>query len=127
MAGASALLLAAGASTAQAEPRPSQTRPGNWMRLVVLQENGDVQDKLLRCTPRVLRLHPACEVLKEVKGDIKKVEPLNIVCSMIYQPVTAVAYGMWDGERRAYTKNFPNSCTMNGRTHGIFAAVEGVK
>ncbi|MFE0101939.1 SSI family serine proteinase inhibitor [Streptomyces sp. NPDC059009] len=128
-AAAAGTLLATGAGPAQAdtqEPPAGQSLPGNWMYLAVMQGEsvmGDLDGHLLRCPPRgdhAAGDEAACAALKKAKGDIGKAAPLNIACPMIYKPVTAVAYGVWNGRRQVFAQNFPNSCVMKDRTGGIF-------
>ncbi|MFE0178099.1 SSI family serine proteinase inhibitor [Streptomyces sp. NPDC059002] len=119
-------LLAAGTATATARSAPEQSLPGNWMYVAVMQGDGalgDLEGTLLNCG-RVGSSHPeagkACRQLRAAKGDINEIPHRDTPCTMIYKPVTAAAYGMWDGRRMAYVKNFPNACVMASETGSVF-------
>ncbi|MFI6944114.1 SSI family serine proteinase inhibitor [Streptomyces sp. NPDC050418] len=127
-AAAGALLIgAAGAAAADHAPDRAPALPGNWMFVGVMQgdaELGDLDGRLLNCPPGPGTTHPdadaACRTLDRVDGEIADIRPREIACPMIYKPVTAVAYGMWDGTRRTYSKTFANDCAMNASTGGVF-------
>ncbi|MFJ8824069.1 SSI family serine proteinase inhibitor [Streptomyces sp. NPDC102467] len=119
-------LLGTAAGTAQAAPR--QTPPGNWVHVAVMQGDsavGAVNDTLLRCSPRAAGSHPhaarACAELALAKGSIAEIRAVETSCPMIYKPVTAFAYGMWNGRRVAYARNFANECAMTASTGSLFA------
>ncbi|WP_199546898.1 SSI family serine proteinase inhibitor [Streptomyces sp. N35] len=105
--------------------------PGNWMYLGVMEGDGafgDLQGRLLRCPPGKGNGHPnagaACRALTKAKGEIGAIKPQDVACPMIYKPVTAVAYGMWDGTRRIYAKSFSNDCVMGAATGKVFRLAE---
>ncbi|SDJ62222.1 SSI family serine proteinase inhibitor [Streptomyces indicus] len=135
-AAAGALLIgAAGAASAadhDTERRASgRALPGNWMYLGVMEGDGafgDLQGRLLRCPPGKGNGHPhagaACRTLAKAKGEIANIKPRDVACPMIYKPVTAVAYGMWDGTRRIYAKTFSNDCVMGAETGSVFKLAE---
>jgi hypothetical protein len=138
---AAALLAGAGGAAAQQsgpqEPRPqASAHPANWMYLAVVEGEdaiGITHGTLLRCPkpkhraqaheggrPAVKR---ACRVLDAVDGDIARIKRADVACPMIYRPVTAIAYGRWDGRRMVFAKTYPNACVMNASTGKIFTSV----
>jgi hypothetical protein len=121
-----ALFAAAGGATAQQTPA-HEKQQGNWMYLAVVQGEGvvgDMKGTLLKCPPAKAPGHSnakdACKQLAAVDGDIAKIKRADVACPMIYKPVTAVAYGMWDGRRMVFAKNYPNACVMAASTGSVF-------
>jgi hypothetical protein len=119
-------LLATATGPAQAAPAP--TPSGNWVRVAVVRDDtavGPVREALLRCSPKAAGTHPqaerACRELAAVKGDIGAMHVKETPCPMIYKPLTAFAYGMWNGHRVAYTRDFANDCVMGASTGSLFA------
>ncbi|MEU7580275.1 SSI family serine proteinase inhibitor [Streptomyces sp. NPDC041068] len=127
-AAAAGTLLAGGATTATAQASAEQEFPGNWLYVAVMQGEdafGDVDGTMLRCGKGGRGgSHPeaakACRQLARAGGDINKIPHRDTPCTMIYKPVTAAAYGMWNGRRVAYVKNFPNACVMGAHTGSVF-------
>ncbi|MFC7302895.1 SSI family serine proteinase inhibitor [Streptomyces monticola] len=120
-----ALLLAAGAGTAQADTR-QESFPGNWMMVAVMEGDdafGPIDIESLHC-PFLKGGHPdaskACRELRKAGGDINKIPHKDVACPMIYKPVTAAAYGMWDDHRKVYAKQFSNACAMHAETGSVF-------
>ncbi|MFC8422252.1 SSI family serine proteinase inhibitor [Streptomyces sp. NPDC057236] len=99
----------------------------NWLMLTVTHgetpptaENGT----MLRCDPPRGHRHAteACAELTAADGRIADIPPReDVVCPMVYAPVTAHADGMWRGRSVDYTETFPNACTMTARTGSVFA------
>ncbi|MFD3511506.1 SSI family serine proteinase inhibitor [Streptomyces sp. NPDC058657] len=137
---AAALLAGAGGAAAQ-EPRPQEPTPqaqrqaGNWMRLAVVEGEDTVgisKGALLRCPqpkpsqgPKQhvgghLAPRTACGRLDRVDGDLARIKRADIACPLTYRPVTALAYGKWDGRRVAFAKTYPNACVMHASTGGVF-------
>ncbi|CAM5554551.1 hypothetical protein GCM10010329_25630 [Streptomyces spiroverticillatus] len=123
-AASAALFASAGGASAQETP---VRHPGNWMYVAVVEGEGvmgDVQGTLLKCPPAKGAGHKnaaaACKQLAAVDGDIAKMKRADVACPMIYKPVTAMAYGMWDGRRMVFAKNFPNACVMGASTGSVF-------
>ncbi|MEV7684797.1 SSI family serine proteinase inhibitor [Streptomyces bungoensis] len=116
-------LLAAG--PAQAAPR--DLPPSNWVFLSVTRgdpHTGAVRGTLLQCDPPVedARAASACSQLAAVGGDISRMpQNKNVLCPMIYAPVTAQARGLWNGRPVDYRETFPSACVMNARTGSVFA------
>ncbi|MGW7414860.1 SSI family serine proteinase inhibitor [Streptomyces sp. NPDC054863] len=127
VAAAATAALFAGAGSATAAATEQEALPGNWLYTVVIEGEeavGPMKGNLLRCPPRKGSSHPsaslACKQLKAVDGDIAKIKRADVACPMIYQPVTAMSYGMWDGRRMVFAKNYPNACVMHASTGAVF-------
>ncbi|MFJ9902284.1 SSI family serine proteinase inhibitor [Streptomyces sp. NPDC101152] len=120
---AAALLLAA-AIPAQAAPR--QLLPDNWLYLTVTRgdaRSSDTRGTLLMCDPPMGHTHAteACAELAAVDGDIGSLPAKDVMCPMLYAPVTVQARGQWSGREVAYTHTFANTCAMGARTGEVFA------
>ncbi|MFD4620794.1 SSI family serine proteinase inhibitor [Streptomyces sp. NPDC058475] len=120
-----ATLLTVGAAPAHAAPQESL--PGNWLHLTVTQgdlTSSSVHGALLLCDPpggQHSHAAQACAELRAAGGDISRVPPrADVLCSMIYAPVTAAALGEWDGRRITYKHTFSNSCVMEAETGAVF-------
>lgn len=122
---AAAALLVAGAAPAQAMAQ--QARPGNWLYFTVTQgdsRSGSTHSRLLLCSlPR--QAHPrsadACAELEAVGGDVKAIQPRDVMCPMVYAPVTVKARGQWNGRPVSYTQTFSSACEMEAQTGAVFA------
>ncbi|MDG4860296.1 SSI family serine proteinase inhibitor [Streptomyces sp. T-3] len=132
---AAGALLLAGAGTAQADTHEEKGAfPGDWMMVATMQGDGafgPVELASLHCPLVRGSGHPnaraACRDLRAVDGDINKIKPRDMICTKIYQPVTAAAYGVWDGHRKVYAKTFGNSCEMYAATGSVFKLAKSVK
>ncbi|MFF3417146.1 SSI family serine proteinase inhibitor [Streptomyces sp. NPDC002698] len=119
-----ALLLAGAAPAAHAAP--GHDLPGDWLRLAVTRGDaptGDARGVLLLCDPPRGHAHAekACRELAAAGGDIGRIpRRAGAMCPMLYAPVTASAYGVWDGRRVDYTHAFSNSCVMGAETGAVF-------
>ncbi|MFE0516615.1 SSI family serine proteinase inhibitor, partial [Streptomyces sp. NPDC058964] len=79
---------------------------------------------LLLCDPPRGHSHAAeaCAELDAADGDIGSVPAKeDVVCPMVYAPVTARARGEWQGRSVLYEETFSNACTMVARTGELFA------
>ncbi|MEU9835354.1 SSI family serine proteinase inhibitor [Streptosporangium sp. NPDC048047] len=79
----------------------------------------------LSCSP-VRGTHPnpyaACRELTPAQGNPAFVSVVSpIFCSRIYQPVTARAYGSWNGRYIRFQRTYPNSCELRRATGLVFA------
>jgi hypothetical protein len=78
----------------------------------------------LRCEPPS-GTHPhsesACRVLGEAGGDFAKIpgQP-GTLCPDIYDPVTAIASGDYQGARVIFRHTYPNRCDMARHTAPLF-------
>ncbi|MFF4036752.1 SSI family serine proteinase inhibitor [Streptomyces sp. NPDC001816] len=122
---ASVGLLAAG--PAQAAPRHTLT--GNWLDLTVTRGDTragytrDTRHTLLLCDPPLGHRHAAeaCAELAAADGDIDRIPPKKIFCTMIFAPVTVHARGRWRGRPVDFQETYSSKCVMNGRTGAVFA------
>ncbi|MER6121362.1 SSI family serine proteinase inhibitor [Streptomyces sp. NPDC001795] len=125
---AAAALLTAG--SAQAAPRPVST--GNWLYLTVTKGDSrsmDVHGTLLMCNPPLghAQAARACAELTAARGDIRRIPPQHMYCSMLYAPVTVSARGLWNGRRVEYSHTFANTCDLAAKTGSVFALSEKAK
>lgn len=122
---AAVALLTLGAAPAPAVPQ--QAVQGNWLYLTVTTgdaRSSDTRGTLLLCDPPQGHAHAAqaCEELRAVEGDITRIPVrADVLCPMIYAPVTATARGEWNSRRTEYTHTFSNTCMMGVETGSVFA------
>ncbi|MFK4101116.1 SSI family serine proteinase inhibitor [Streptomyces sp. NPDC019531] len=118
---AAALLLAAAAPATA-----GSSDGGGHLYLMVTKgdrRSSDIRGTLLLCDPPWGhgRAAEACAQLDAVGGEIKALPPTDIMCPMIYAPVTAQARGAWHGRPVEYRQTFSNACEMSARTGAVFA------
>ncbi|MHA5050427.1 SSI family serine proteinase inhibitor [Streptomyces sp. SD15] len=122
---ATVALLTLGSAPAHAMPQEAAS--DNSLHVTV--SSGDdhtssIHGTLLHCDPPGGHSHAAeaCKELAAADGDIARipVKP-DVVCPMVYAPVTASARGEWDGRRVEYSRTFSNSCVMGAETGSVFA------
>jgi hypothetical protein len=96
----------------------------SYLSLAVMASDGPVEVVNLVCDPTG-GSHPnakeACAELMAAGGDLNQVstdEP--VACTMEYRPVTASAYGHWEGRPVAWDQEFPNNCTLTTDTGTVF-------
>ncbi|MDF3298511.1 SSI family serine proteinase inhibitor [Streptomyces tropicalis] len=121
---AAALMLACPAAAHAAPHRP--TGHGDWLYLSVSRggaASGDTRRALLLCDPPLGHPHAAeaCSQLRTARGDIRGIPRKEVLCSMIYAPVTVRAAGRWQGRTIDYTATFANACMMRARTGEVFS------
>ncbi|MDQ4092186.1 MAG: subtilase-type protease inhibitor [Actinomycetota bacterium] len=89
-----------------------------------LQARGIDRFVTLRCDPPS-GTHPhsesACRVLSEAGGDFTKIpgQP-GTLCPDIYDPVTAIATGDYQGARVNFWRTYPNRCDLARHTAPLF-------
>ncbi|MFD7701087.1 SSI family serine proteinase inhibitor [Streptomyces caelestis] len=78
---------------------------------------------MLRCDPPRGHRHAAeaCAELAAVDGRIADIPAKDVVCPMVFAPVTAHASGRWRGHSVDYTETFSNTCMLTARTGSVFA------
>ncbi|MFI6333598.1 SSI family serine proteinase inhibitor [Streptomyces sp. NPDC050535] len=124
---AAVALLTVGAAPAQAQVMPRHAVPGNWLYVTVTTgdaRSSDTRGTLLLCDPPQGHTHAAqaCEELRAAEGDIGRIPVrAEVLCPMIYAPVTASARGEWNGRPAEYTHTFSNTCMMGVETGSVFA------
>lgn len=116
------------AVAAAAAPKPAQ--PG--AKLTLMKHPGEYRSvpprasfALLTCDPPG-GTHPttqaACGLLREVKGDIHKLNKHpDRICNKQYKPVTVHAYGYWHGRHVHQWKTFGNACQAKAATGEVFS------
>ncbi len=118
-----AIALAAGAATAAVVATPAHAAATTKLYLAVRAENGTRTTATLTCNPAG-GTHPdaadACAELTPVRGNIAKLPEGEGMCAMIYAPVTATAYGRWQGRSVQYRTTFGNACEMGLKTGSVF-------
>ncbi|OIJ63054.1 SSI family serine proteinase inhibitor [Streptomyces mangrovisoli] len=94
---------------------------GDWMYVAVTA--GGTRGALLTCDPPRghARAADACAELATAHGDIAALPTQDVMCPMIYAPVTAEARGRWHGRPVTYRHTFANRCELNARTGSVFA------
>ncbi|MEZ3179138.1 subtilase-type protease inhibitor [Streptomyces pimonensis] len=121
---AAALVLLACAAPARAGG--GHSAEDSWLMLTVgrartpsTAEGGT----MLRCDPPRghRRAAEACAELAAVDGRIADIPAKDLVCPMIFAPVTAHASGRWRGRPVDYTETFSNTCMLTARTGSVFA------
>jgi len=118
-----ASLTASLASVATAQPAAAATGTGAHLRLTV-RGAGSLVTVVLRCDPTG-GSHPqagdACAALAEAGGDVSAVKPrVGMMCTMQYEPMTAIARGVWHGRPVRYRHTFSNACHMHTTTAVVF-------
>ncbi|MEU0438618.1 MULTISPECIES: SSI family serine proteinase inhibitor [unclassified Streptomyces] len=99
---------------------------GHWLYLTVTRgdaRSSDTRGTLLLCDPPQghARAARACAELAATDGDIAALPPQDVLCTMVYAPVTVRAVGEWGGRPVDYTHTFANGCEMAARTGDVFA------
>ncbi|MFD5625085.1 MULTISPECIES: SSI family serine proteinase inhibitor [unclassified Streptomyces] len=123
-------LLAVAATPAQAQVTPRHVVPGNWLYVTVTTgdaRSSDTRGTLLLCDPPQGHTHAAraCAELRAAEGDITRIPVrADVLCPMIYAPVTASAHGEWNGRPTEYTHTFSNTCLMGVETGSVFALAD---
>lgn len=72
---------------------------------------------VLQCAPRGGGTHPrtrgACAILGTVAGDLRKLKRSpDMVCTLIFQPVTVSSVGVWNDHFVMSVRTFGNDCEM---------------
>jgi len=96
----------------------------SYLSLAIASPEGPVKVVNLECAPAGGN-HPnpkaACAELMAAQGDLNQVGgDQTAACTMEYRPVTASAYGHWEGQPVAWDQEFPNNCTLATNTGTVF-------
>jgi hypothetical protein len=106
-------------------PAPVASAAAETFLVLGVQGRGGDQFVTLRCDPPS-GTHPvpeaACRVLGEVGGDFTRIpgQP-GTICPDIYDPVTAVASGDFQGRPVSFQRTYPNRCDLARHTAPVFA------
>lgn len=99
--------------------------PDTTLTLTVAVPEGDAESVQLTCEPAG-GTHPnaisACEELLAAHGDLDGLpgDDEQTACTMVYQPVIAVAEGTWRGEPVAWESEYGNSCALRTAIGTVF-------
>ncbi|MEU0331941.1 SSI family serine proteinase inhibitor [Streptomyces sp. NPDC006193] len=123
---AGVLLAAAGLLAAGPAHAVSRDVPGNWLYLTVTKgdaRSNDTHAALLMCDPPRghARAAEACADLSATDGDVGRIPPKDVVCPMIYSPVTVHARGQWNKRTVDFQETYASPCVMKARTGSVFA------
>jgi uncharacterized membrane protein len=117
---AAAIALAMSAATA-AEAASSHRK--TYLVLSYMAEAGYAAAVKLRCDPAG-GAHPkpakACATLRKVDGEPDRIKAAEIMCMMLYAPVTAEITGTWKGRKLSWKHTYGNSCEMTRATGVLF-------
>lgn len=118
-AAALALLMPLAPAAAATEHHPARAS----FVLTLTDEHGVTDAVTLRCRPTG-GTHPdrwlACRELALVDGDFDALPPTGQPCTDEYHPVTARAWGHWDGDFTVWEEWFSNPCMAAEETSGVF-------
>jgi hypothetical protein len=117
-----AALAAAGTVAAASAANAAPVR--SILVLSVRVSGQPAQTVTLRCEPP-RGSHPsaaeACAAVAEANGRLTALKPQEgVMCTMQYQPATAVAKGTWRGRSVQYKKAFSNVCVLRAETGPVF-------
>jgi hypothetical protein len=62
----------------------------------------------------------ACAVLRRTGVDPARIKPAQVMCMMLWQPVTARIAGTWRGAKVKWTHQYGNGCEMTRATGVLF-------
>ncbi|MGH3785763.1 MAG: SSI family serine proteinase inhibitor [Pseudonocardiaceae bacterium] len=120
-----AVTMDAPAVTATMAIETTATAAQDTFLVLGVQAGGADRFVTLRCDP-ASGTHPhfdsACRVLRDAGGDFTKVlgQP-DTLCPSIYEPVTAIASGDYQGRRVMFRRTYPNRCELARQTGPVFA------
>ncbi|MBN6037548.1 SSI family serine proteinase inhibitor [Amycolatopsis sp. 195334CR] len=91
--------------------------------LSTLDAGGRSGAVVLQCDPAG-GTHPhaksACDALTGAEGDLSRVTPKDVACTLEYAPVEARAFGTWKGEQVDFRTTYPNRCAADAHSGGVF-------
>ncbi|WP_236796967.1 SSI family serine proteinase inhibitor [Amycolatopsis sp. GM8] len=97
--------------------------PASSITLTLRADSGATTSVTLECDPPG-GSHPqaarTCRTLASVHGDFGRLPAEQIMCPMIYAPVTATAYGHWHARPVAFHHEYANRCVANAQTASVF-------
>jgi hypothetical protein len=102
---------------------PAQATSQSHLTLTYMAQAGYADAVKLDCNPPG-GPHPeaaqACEVLRSTGADPGRIKPAQVMCMMLYAPVTAQITGTWRGGRVKWSHRYGNSCEMTRATGVLF-------
>jgi hypothetical protein len=120
-----ALMLAAGSVTASATIASADSVGSSSLTLSIFHQTTGVSESVtLTCEPTGGD-HPdaaeACDDLIAAGGEISNIPPTNSNCLAVHIPVTARAFGFWQGRFISYSEDFTNEgCARVGTGGHVF-------
>lgn len=97
--------------------------PRSRLTLTYAPESGQPTAVQLTCYPTGGG-HPeaaqACDTLKTTDANPGKIKPAQVMCMMLYAPVTARITGVWRGEPVKWVHKYGNTCEMKRATGVLF-------
>lgn len=115
----------------QTESLTTRAQPAEpWSRALMLTVSSDdararpQRFEFLLCSPPRGR-HPkaaeACALLRKAGGDPGNLKPdKDIVCPMVFEPVTVTASGFWDATSIWFERTYSGVCELRSMTGAIF-------
>lgn len=99
---------------AAAGPARADDPTGELAISVLSPVRGTVQQYFLTCGPDGGR-HPdpvaACNRLREIGGDLDQLRfGPGVACPLIYDPRIVQISGVWNGEAKEFSHDYPNGC-----------------
>jgi hypothetical protein len=117
---AAAIVLAMSAATAAEAVSTDRTTD---LVLSYMAEAGYAAAVKLHCDPAG-GAHPepakACATLRKVGGRPDRIKAAEIMCMMLYAPVTAEITGTWKGRPLSWQHTYGNRCEMTRATGVLF-------
>jgi Subtilisin inhibitor-like len=102
---------------------PGHSAPQSQLTLTYRGQTGHADVVRLTCNPDG-GLHPeagqACAILRSTGADPAKIKPAQLMCMMLYAPVTAQLAGTWRGKRVKWAHQYGNGCEMTRATGVLF-------
>lgn len=114
----------AAARQQQEQPQPPQ-QVRTMLVLAVIPQDQPTTVAVLTCEPAG-GTHPepaaACRDLTAAGGDFTKLpgDPFAGACPDVWQPVTATAFGWWQGRLTWYSRVYGNLCELQVTTGPVF-------
>jgi hypothetical protein len=98
--------------------------PGSSFQLTERAFGGQVSTASLTCDPAGgshVDSTEACDVVQRANGDFAHLPGRHQLCSALYAPVDVVVAGFWRGTPVSFQASYPNKCTANAESSGVFA------
>lgn len=97
--------------------------PDSALTLTLRNDSGEIASATLECGPAGgshSQHDRACRTLASVDGDFTQLPKEQILCPMIYAPVTATASGHWHARPVVFAHTYPNRCVANAESASVF-------
>jgi len=99
--------------------------PDTSLVLTIVTQNGDSESVALTCDPPG-GSHPnakrACAEIHAAQGNFESLpgQSQQMMCTMEYLPVIALAEGTWRGEKVEWEHEYGNGCSLRTATGTVF-------